>query len=544
MKNCPRRANVKIGQLTLRALVIGALGSVLITAVSMYVALRMGALPWPTIFAVALSMIVLKALGRTNVNEINVTHTAMTAGSMVAGGLAFTVPGLFMLSPDAPFDLAAVMGVTAGGTFLGVAFTWLMRAHFIERMSLPYPIGIAASETVLAGDKRGTNGVALFASLGFSAAFTILRDLWNVVPSLWMFAPLAARGVTFGIWLAPMAVGIGYLIGHVYTIEWFLGAVLGYFGVVFMGVELGAFSDVGSASAFKDCLGIGLMVGTGAGILLKGLLPKVKTIRNSIVIPEKSGKNAAIRWIPLVLLISASLFTFVSGVSGVTAVLTIFGAFVVTAMTAQITGQTGINPMEIFGIMVLLSVNVVYALGVTEAFYVAAAVAIACGLAGDVMNDFKSGYILKTDPRAQMVAELVGGTVGAVASVFVFMAMRAAFGAMGPGTELPAPQAYAVSTMVGGLPNPTAFFIGLTLGTLLYVIGMPTMTLGIGIYLPMFISVTVLAGGIAAFALKKILSFGHESTEKTGILIASGLLGGEGLAGVLVALYLCVRSQF
>jgi uncharacterized oligopeptide transporter (OPT) family protein len=125
------------------------------------------------------------------------------------------------------------------------------------------------------------------------------------------------------------------------------------------------------------------------------------------------------------------------------------------------------------------------------------------------------------------------------------MAMYAAFGAMGPGTDLPAPQAYAVSTMVGGLPNPFAFFLGLTLGTLLYLVGMPAMTLGIGIYLPMFISATVFVGGVIAFAIKKILLSGKdkESGKKTGIVIASGLLGGEGIAGVLIALWKVLYVQ-
>ena len=528
------------GHLTLRSLVIGAMGSVLITASSMYIALRMGALPWPTIFAAVLSMTVLKALGRTNVNEINVAHTTMTAGSMVAGGLAFTVPGLYMLYPDAPFNLMAILGVTLGGTFLGVVFTWFIRAHFIEREHLPYPIGIAASETVLVGDERGVNAKILFASLGFSAVFTLLRDLWNLVPTLWMVGPLVAKGVSFGIWMAPMAIGIGYLIGPLYTIEWFLGAVTGYFGLVFLGVEIGAFPDVAAASAFKDCVGIGLMVGTGVGILAKGLLPRVKAIGKSISASDYGGEKTATKWVSIVLLASASILIYAAGVRGVPAFLTILGVWLVTAMSAQITGQTGINPMEIFGITVLLTVNIVYTLGMTEAFYVAAAVAIACGLTGDVMNDFKSGHILKTNPRAQIIAEFTGGTVGAVVSVFVFMAMRSAFGTMGPGTELPAPQAYTVSTMIGGLPNPVAFFIGFVLGSLLYIVGMPTMTLGIGMYLPMFISTTVFVGGIIAFALKKILSGNRErnkSGEKTGILIASGLLGGEGITGVLVALW-------
>ena len=81
------------GQLTLRGVAIGCVGCAIITAASAYTALKMGALPWPIIFAAIISLFFLKALGRTNLNEANVTHTVMSAGAMVAGGLAFTIPG-------------------------------------------------------------------------------------------------------------------------------------------------------------------------------------------------------------------------------------------------------------------------------------------------------------------------------------------------------------------------------------------------------------------------------------------------------------------
>ena len=96
-------------QLTVRGMVIGVIGAVVLTMSSMYVALKLGALPWPIIFVALVSMFFLKLLGKSNINEINVTHTAMSAGAMTAGGLAFTLPGIFMLNPDADINLSHLM---------------------------------------------------------------------------------------------------------------------------------------------------------------------------------------------------------------------------------------------------------------------------------------------------------------------------------------------------------------------------------------------------------------------------------------------------
>lgn len=527
-------------QLTLRGILIGAVGSVIITMSSMYVALRMGALPWPTIFVAVLSMGLLKAMGNTNLNEINVTHTAMSAGGMVAGGLAFTIPGIWMLNADADVSMAALFAVTLGGAILGVIFTALIRKYFIEGEKLPFPMGIAASETVLAGDEGGSKAKTLFATMGITAIFTALRD-YGKVPPVWLSKGLIAKGVPFGFWISPMAVAIGYIIGPLFTGVWFLGAVIGFFGLILLGTNIGWFADAGVATAFKDSLGIGLMVGTGIGILLKGILPRAKEIYGPMI----SGKAAKegdvnLKWAPILFAVVAFILTVVTKMGIIASIITIIGVWLTTAMSAQITGQTGINPMEIFGIIVLLVAKAVSGVGQIEAFFVAGVVAVACGLTGDVLNDFKSGYILKTNSKAQLISETIGSIIGAIVSVVVLFVMFEAFGAMGPGTELPAPQAYAVSTMVGGLPNVTAFIIGLILGTVLYVINVPAMTLGIGIYLPMFISTTVFIGGALAFIVGKINPEIKRSDK--GVIVASGMLGGEGVTGVVIAIIKAVNG--
>ena len=519
-------------QLTFRSLVIGALGSIIITTSSMYVALRMGALPWPTIFVAVMSLAILKALGRTNLNEINVTHTAMSSGAMVAGGLAFTVPGIWILEASSEVSFLSLLVVTLSGTILGVVFTGMIRRYFIEKEKLPFPMGLASYETVVAGDKGGKKAKYLFSTMGAAAVFVAVRDGLGWIPSAWSSVRLYSRNIFFGMWISPMAVGIGYIIGPLFTGVWFLGAVISYFFLIPVGVAAGWFADVGSATAFKDSLGIGLMVGTGVGILLKGILPRAREIYLPVKSSGKGSRMKTLRWIPLVFAAIALFLTTLTEMTLVSSLLTIVGVWLTTAMAASITGQSGINPMEIFGIIILIAVKSVASLGTIEAFLVAGVVAVACGLAGDVLNDFKSGYLLKTNPRAQIVAETVGGVIGAVVSVIVLFIMFRAYGTMGPGTELPAPQAYAVSTMVGGLPNTPAFFFGLVIGIIIYLMKLPGMTLGIGMYLPMEISTAAFVGGVISLIVGKI----KPKSKETGMIVSSGLLGGEGITGVVLAI--------
>lgn len=520
-------------QLTLRGIIIGAIGAVIIATSSMYVALRMGALPWPTIFVAVMSMTILKFMGKTNLNEINVTHTAMSSGGMVAGGMAFTIPGIWMLNKNANVSMMSLVIISVGGTILGVIFTAMIRKYFIEGEKLPFPMGIAASETVLAGDEGGLKAKILFTSLGITAAFVAIRDWFGKIPAAWMSKKLMEKNIFFGVWIAPMAVAIGYIIGPLFVGVWFLGAVLAYFFIIPVGVSQGWFTDVAQAVAFKNSLGIGLMVGTGIGILLKGIIPKAKEIYGPMI----SGKAAKagginLKWAPIAFAVVTFLLTVFTRMHFLPSVLTILGVWLTTAMAASITGQTGINPMEIFGIIVLLAVKAVCKTEGVEAFLIAAVVAVACGLTGDVLNDFKSGYILKTDPKAQLISEAVGGIIGAIVSVIVLFVMFKAYGEMGPGTDLPAPQAYAVSTMVGGLPNPPAFIVGLIVGVVLYLLNIPGMTLGIGIYLPMAISSAAFIGGMINFIVSKLKPHFHEK----GIIVSSGMLGGEGVTGVIIAI--------
>ena len=530
-------------QFTVRGMIIGAVGATVLTMSSMYVALKLGALPWPIIFVALVSMFGLKLLGNTNINEINVTHTAMSAGAMTAGGVAFTIPGIYMLNPDADLSMLTLFAVVLGGVILGLIFTALIRKYFVVTKELPYPMGQAAAETLIVGDEGGKKSLTLFISLGLAGIFTVLRDWIGTIPPVIMNSGLAGKGVTAGIWLSPMLIAVGYIIGPLYIGVWFLGAIIGDFGIVLGGTAWGWW-DAGTASAIKSSLGIGLMVGTGVGIIVKGILPKAKEIFGPMFSKASmSGGFVNLRWAPIVMVLLAFVFTTVCGMGVVPSIITILGVWLATSMSAQIVGQSGINPMEVFGIIVLLAAKAVSSIGQTEAFLVAAIVAVACGLAGDVMNDFKAGHILKTDPKAQWFGECLGGLIGAFVSVGVFYVILTAYGptAFGNPEGFIAPQAGMVTAMVGGIPHMTSFLIGLAAGCVLYIVNFPVMTLGLGVYLPFFLSATAFIGGALRFIVGKAVP--EWDKKGAGLIIASGLLGGEAVIGVIIALIQAVQGM-
>lgn len=522
-------------QLTVRGMVIGAIGAVIITMSSMFIALKLSSLPWPIMFVALASMFALKAFGNTNINEINVTHTAMSAGAMVAGGLAFTLPGIWMLNPYAEISLSVLLVITFGGVILGLIFTALIRKYFVVTKDLPYAMGQAAAETLKVGDEGGKKAGLLFGTMGIAAVFTFIRDWLQKIPSFLLSQKMATYGSSAGVWVSPMLVSIGYIIGPVAIGVWFLGAIIGDFGILLGGQASGLWS-METATGIKSSLGIGLMVGTGLGILVKGIIPKAKEIFGSMFSKDDIGDSIIrLRWAPIFMILLVFIFTYVCNMGFVASIVTILGVWIATSMSAQCVGQSGINPMEIFGIIVLLAAKAVSSIGPTEAFYVAAVVAVACGLCGDVMNDFKAGKILNSNPKAQWIAEAIGGTIGAVVSVVILFVILKAYGAEAFGSELfPAAQASAVAAMVGGIANIPAFIIGLVLATVLYCLEVPVMTLGLGVYLPFCMSATAFIGGALRFIVDKF--FPKFEEKQTGTIIASGLLGGEAIVGVVIAI--------
>ena len=547
------------GQISAAGILIGCIGCVIITASSVYTALKMGALPWPTIFTSITALVLLRAVGRTSLNEANVTQIIMSAGSMVAGGLAFTIPGVWMLGLGAELSWIEIGGVALAGTLLGLVCTALIRRRFVEESDLEYPIGTAAAETLMASRAGGATGKRLFGSMAAAGIWCALRDLAGVIPA--MIGALPIPGVAFGIYNSPMLLSVGFLVGGAAVAFWLAGGLIANFGIIVGGSAAGLW-DVANAQGIVSSLGMGLMMGSGIGVVVRDILPAAfRSAHNGRRDDDRANAPARAfgkldrSVLSLFVAAAALLVCLVLGLSPIACAVVVVLAFVTTIMSAQSVGQTGIDPMEIFGLIVLL---VIAALGESDQvrlFFVAGVVAVACGLAGDVMSDFKTGKIIGTDPRAMWIGQAIGALIGCAVSVAVMCALLNAYGAdaFGPGKLFVSAQASVVATMVSGIPSVPAFVLGLVAGVALYCLGIPSMMLGLGVYLPFYMTLSASLGAAVKIAYDRAASIrnarasgdattnantGTDETshEETGIIVASGVLGGESIVGVIIAL--------
>ena len=537
MSSASDRAGLR-GQLSAAGILIGCIGCVIITASSVYTALKMGSLPWPTIFTSITALVLLRAVGRTSLNEANITQVIMSAGSMVAGGLAFTIPGIWMLGLTDQVGWGEMLAVALAGT--------------LEESDLEYPIGTAAAETLLASRAGGSTGRKLFGSMAVAGLWCVVRDVLGLMPSL--VAQVPVPGVAFGIQNSPMRWAVGFLAGRRSIIYWAIGAIVGWFGVVVGGTAVGLW-DAAGAQGIVSSLGMGLMRGSGAGVVVRDIvLPLVRRARLRTA-QTKDGSEGTqgepgfvSRFISrydagVLALMAASaalIVCFALGLGPVVAVVVVLLAFVTAIMSAQSVGQSGIDPMEIFGLIVLLFVAAFSEATQVQLFFVAGIIAVACGLAGDVMSDFKTGQIIGTSPRSMWFGQAIGAVLGAFVAVAVMVALVAAYGPDAFGTDalFVSAQANVVATMVSGIPSVNGFVIGLAAGAVLYCMGIPSMMLGLGVYLPFYMSISTVLGAVMRWVYDRICAArgrDDEASEETGVVVASGVLGGESIVGVIVA---------
>ena len=534
--------------LTVRALILGMIGSAILTASSLFIALKMGMLPWPIAFAAITSALALRALGSRDIHEANVTHAAMSAGAMIAGGLAFTVPGLWIMGAGEDLTVVQVLLATIGGTVLGLLACAALQPYFIHRQKLAYPIGRSAADTLRAvSENSAADAPYLFGGLGFGALWAVLRDTLSVIPQ--MLFSCTVGGVSLGMYSSPMTVAMGFMVGVVPALVWVGGAVLGHLGV---GLALPAVGVIpaDAIDAVRTSLGLGLMLGCGAGAIVSGIIGAArKRVGDKSVEAESASLLRPGRTV--IALVSAGVAAWIAFVCGWglgVGVIVTLGAWFAVFLSGWLTGTTGINPMEIFGMLVLLLVQaMLHQTSTTTLFLVAAVVAVACGIGGDVMNDLKAGDALGTPARDQFWGMVAGAGVGAVVAALLIMVMHDVYGseAFGPTSTFVSVQAANVAAMAGGISHVPAFVTGIVAGAIMTAVGLPVMTLGLGVYLPFYMSSGALVGVVVRIVMERMVRAraGEDKADESALAletrmgaVASGLLGGESLAGVVMAL--------
>ena len=523
--------------ITFPAIFIGIVGAILVSASSFYIVLKFGALPWPTIMVTLLSMITLKFFKRTDNKEITITHTIMSAGSMVAGGVAFTVPAYIILGGKLSDINQYLLCITILlGSIAGSFLSYIFRSKLIEEEKLEFPIGEAAYNLVKSGENMENIRYVAFGTL-FSSVIALFRDFsFSKGKPPFIPALLSLKNGLLSLYVSPLLVGIGYVLGFVNTFVWFLGGAV----IVFIGEPLAKIFKLNDFAIMKNSFGMGFMIGIGIAVILKIIFSnKSKNEKNNQNIFKKLSFLSIFSIIIIILIYKLPIFL---------ALVLILISILCTIIAGYSTGKTGVNPMEIYAIITILLISflnkilnglnifgIKFSTDLTTLtlFLLACIIAVACGLSGDILNDFKSGYRMNVNPKDQLVGELIGSIVSSFVITFLFFVFFRIYKNIGPveNTDLIALQASIVATVINGIPFLGIFFAGLIFGMVLSLLNLPVLTFGIGIYVPFYLTSTVFLGGLISYFANRHSKKLHSNL----LLLSNGLMSGEAIVGVILS---------
>lgn len=534
--------------LTPASILIGTIGAILVAASSFYVVLKFGALPWPTIMVTLISMSALGLFGRKDSGEITVTHTIMSAGSMVAGGVAFTVPGYLLLGGKLEnIDKGLFLITILTGSVLGAVLSFIFRKKLIEEDKLEFPIGDAAYNLVKSGkNKKNMKTVTL--GMLFSTVVAVLRD-YSFQKGKAPFIPTvySVKNGLFSFYVSPLLLGVGYILGFMNTFIWFLGGVVTYW----IAQPLSVYYRIKDFDIMKNSFGMGFVIGIGVSVIVKIVISakrenKYKRIKND---------NINIKVILGIFSVAAvALISFVYKLPLFLSFVLILICILCTVIAGYTTGKTGINPMEIYAIITILIISFLNVLlnglniggikfstniNLPVLFLLACIVAVACGLAGDILNDFKSGFKMKVSPGEQFIGELIGAVVSSFVVAFLFFIFFDIYKNIGPkeNSELIVLQASIVASIIKGIPFINIFWIGFGAGFTLNMLNLPVLTFGIGIYLPFYLTLPVFAGGLLSLISSRI----SQKFSSNMLLFSNGLMSGEAIVGVILSILAYIK---
>ncbi len=530
--------------LSFRAIFVGLLLSIVVAGYSAYAGLKVGGVYWPIITATLMSMGLLKLFGGGSRQEIIVAGTAASTGGLLAAGITFTVPAIWLSGLEV--SVLEVSFIALVGGLLGVLFTLPLRQEMIERLALPYPDGTATARVIEAGDQGGGSLRRILFYFGLAGLFALVRDQLRWLPSVVNLESLhlrAARGFSFGASITLVSLAGGFLIGPVFTGVWFLGAVLSYWlAVPALVYGLGSTADslpdkAAAIAGVTRPFGIGVIVGASLAYFLFKGLPALKPMATRAL---AASPRRGLSWLGALALSALAISALLRLELWVT-LLALLGAFMVAYIAARIAGELNIDPMEIFAIALLLIVMLFVRLEPRTAVVFTAILCISAGMAGDFMQDLKAGSLVGASPKAQFQAQLLSVVVTSAALGFILQALHHTY-EIGS-VDLPAPQAVALAGILsaGGITEPLAWGgaagVVLTLLSLWRGLGILPIALGIGLYAPIELSAPLFAGGLLRGWARR------RGGVETGRLIAAGAIGGEGFVGVLLAVINLLRGH-
>lgn len=564
-----------ISEFTVASVITGILLAIIFGAANAYLGLRVGLTISASIPAAVVAMGVIRVLLRKNsILESNMVQTIGSAGESVAAGAIFTLPALFLWAGEGKMSTPGIFEITLitlCGGLLGIFFMVPLRNALIvkEHHTLPYPEGSACAEVLLAGEEGASNASTVFAGMGISALFKIIVDGLKIFPS-----EISLRFKNFageiGTQIYPAVLSVGYICGPKIASYMFAGGLISWMviipTIVLFGSKLtlypaiepiGQLFETGGASAiwtnYIRYIGAGALAAGGIISLFKSLPLIFQTFRDSVkglkvstkITSKRTEQNLDMRLIVFCIAIIA-LILWLSPAIPLTfagSILVIIFGFFFSAVSSRMVGLVGSsnNPISGMAIATLLFSTIILKFagdsgisGMQGAIAIGSIICIVAAIAGDTSQDLKTGFLLGATPKKQQIGELIGITSASLVIGGVLYLLNAAWGF--GSEELGAPQATLMKMIVEGVMENnlpwSLVFIGIFLAVSVEILGIPVLPFAIGVYLPVQLNACIMVGGL----LRLILNKKDEFRINSGILYCSGMIAGEGLAGILLAI--------
>ncbi|MGN0647842.1 MAG: OPT family oligopeptide transporter [Oscillospiraceae bacterium] len=571
-------------ELTVTSIIMGVLLAVVFGAANAYLGLRVGMTVSASIPAAVIAMGVIRVIMKKNsILESNIVQTIGSAGESVAAGAIFTIPALFLWAADDSMNMEKpgiieITLIAAIGGLLGVFFMIPLRNALIVREHgvLPYPEGTACAEVLLAGEEGGSNASTVFAGMGFAALFKFVIDGIKAVPGE---ISLRVKGFAgeIGTQIYPAVMSVGYICGFRISSYMFAGGVLSWLVLIPLIVMFGGEAVIypstqdtiaqifavngagGIWSNYIRYIGAGALAAGGIISLIKSLPLIVRTFKDALKGMSKGGGQSQLRTerdlnMKIVLVVIAVLTLLIwlipaIPVNLIGAIIIVVFGFFFAAVSSRMVGLVGSsnNPVSGMAIATLLISTLILkatgmngAAGMTAAIAIGSIICIVAAISGDTSQDLKTGYLLGSTPKKQQIGEIIGVVASALAIGGTLYLLDNAWGF--GSAELGAPQATLMKMIVEGVMSAKLpwglVFVGVFIAVLVEVIGIPVLPFAIGVYLPVQLNACILIGGIIRLVFDKMKK--EENCKKeivnNGILFCSGMIAGEGLVGILLAL--------
>ena len=575
-------------ELTVTSVIMGCILAVIFGVSNAYLGLRVGMTVSASIPAAVISMGVIRVILRRNsILESNMVQTIGSAGESLAAGAIFTMPALFLWAEEGLTSKPGIVEITLialCGGILGVLFMVPLRNALIvkEHATLLYPEGTACADVLLAGEEGGANASTVFSGMGLAAVFKFVVDGLKLLPADVSAAFKSFKG-EIGMEVYPALLGVGYIVGPKIASYMFTGSLIGWMVIIPLiclfgpdtwmypaaeGTTIAQLYANGGASAiwstYVKYIGAGAIATGGIISLIKSLPLIVTTFRDSMksmkgsknTSTERTAQDLPMQFILLGVIAMVFIIWIVPAIPVTllgACIIVVFGFFFAT-VSSRMVGLVGSSNNPVSGMAIATLLIATFAIkssgktgidGMTAAIAVGSVICIIAAIAGDTSQDLKTGYLLGATPKKQQMGEMLGVVVSGLAIGGVLYLLDAAWGY---GTaEIPAPQAQLMKMIVEGIMGGNLpwglVFVGVFLAICLEILRIPVMPFAIGLYLPIYLNATIMIGGIVRGLLdsRKGVDEKTKTAQSTdGTLYCAGMIAGEGLVGILLAIFAVV----